>query len=743
MALLLAALAGCNEATGEAPRVAPSARAASTSYCSPNYAVAPLPNTQSGSFDRTTEVCFVVDNPGPLVFNCSNMQGRTVTVNGTPYASSACVGSVTVPNRNGGKYYFDVSAGGLAYASVAFWPGATEPAPGGGCVATLSAGQRWSDRYNLDVTVTGATAWTVRMTLPSPEKMIATWNVAPTWPPPGNVLVARPNGSGNRWGVTIKPNGNWTWPMVTCTSDDPPPLDRLAVNGKDIVNTATGAPVVLQGVTLSGGVWQWDFANPDAGALQTVQYTQGEADFAQVHDWGANVVTLYLNWYWFQDPAGWAWLDRTLDWCRKYRLYVIPSMVVYPAGGWRGGPAFWPDAQAQADLQAFWVEFTRRYEDRTEIVGADVLNEPQGAAPEVYAAYETQLVDAMRAVNPAQIVFIEGEWGNLGQFIDRPGLVYVKHYYEPFYLTAAGFPWIENGQVPDDTSYPGDMVMSKQWVDGQGVDETGDTDVTWRTVELAPFTTPDGADAAAPAFWTSGGSATSEVDLDEVEYAVLRTGSTVWSAWSAVPNGGFEAGGGAQAGYWSFWSQGTPGSAERVQGGASAGSWYAALRGCVQQCEVSLWTSWVGTLGTLPVAPGDQVKLRYRTRFTNMAGGQLTAALFFGRRILEYWDEARLRASVQQQIVQFGEDHQVPMLVGEFSPSYVGARPDALRYLDDLLDILQDDQLHWAYYVYRENWPADRTYLGMYNCPAGVPNGGAGCVFQSDIRDLLITHLRR
>ncbi|MFE9724842.1 polysaccharide deacetylase family protein [Streptomyces sp. NPDC005794] len=97
--------------------------------------------------------------------------------------------------------------------------GGTGGGGNGGCTATVTAGGKWSDRYNLDVSVSvsGSSNWTVTMNVPSPAKVLSTWNTTASYPG-AQVLTARSNGSGNNWGTTIQANGNWTWPTVSCST---------------------------------------------------------------------------------------------------------------------------------------------------------------------------------------------------------------------------------------------------------------------------------------------------------------------------------------------------------------------------------------------------------------------------------------------------------------------------------------------------------------------------------------------
>jgi len=93
-------------------------------------------------------------------------------------------------------------------------PTTPPPTNPGNCNATVSAGQQWGDRFNLNVAVSGASNWVVSLALNGGQSLQNSWNASVSGT--SGTLTARPNGSGNNFGVTIMANGNWTWPTVSC-----------------------------------------------------------------------------------------------------------------------------------------------------------------------------------------------------------------------------------------------------------------------------------------------------------------------------------------------------------------------------------------------------------------------------------------------------------------------------------------------------------------------------------------------
>lgn len=106
-----------------------------------------------------------------------------------------------------------------AYTSVltALNAGAGGGGTGTGCTATYVQGTVFGDRYNSTVNVTGSTSWIVTVTITPPQRISATWSAAVSWDGSGNVMTARPNGSGNSFGFTTMFNGNTTArPALIC-----------------------------------------------------------------------------------------------------------------------------------------------------------------------------------------------------------------------------------------------------------------------------------------------------------------------------------------------------------------------------------------------------------------------------------------------------------------------------------------------------------------------------------------------
>ncbi|MFC7532423.1 polysaccharide deacetylase family protein [Actinoplanes sp. GCM10030250] len=89
--------------------------------------------------------------------------------------------------------------------------------PGGGtgsCTVSVSRGSDWTDRFNVNLSVSGSNTWVVRIALGSGQSLQSSWNASVTGST--GTLTARPSGAGNNFGITVYKNGNNNTPTASC-----------------------------------------------------------------------------------------------------------------------------------------------------------------------------------------------------------------------------------------------------------------------------------------------------------------------------------------------------------------------------------------------------------------------------------------------------------------------------------------------------------------------------------------------
>lgn len=160
-----------------------------------------------------------------------------------------------------------------------------------------------------------------------------------------------------------------------------------------------------------------------------------EADIAFIASTGANVIRLPFHYKLFTDEDymglysaqdGFAIVDRVVEWCRKYDLYVILDMHDAPGGQTGdniddsyGYPWLLVSPESQAKYADIWRRIADHYKNEPQILGYDLLNEP--IAPyfgEDMAMLNSNLkalyrlgFDAIRESDPHHIVMLGGaQW---------------------------------------------------------------------------------------------------------------------------------------------------------------------------------------------------------------------------------------------------------------------------------------------------------------------------------------------
>ena len=153
-----------------------------------------------------------------------------------------------------------------------------------------------------------------------------------------------------------------------------------------------------------------------------------EADIKWLSESGVNTIRLPFDYrllthddYLGRDIHGYKYLDRAIDWCKKYNIYVLLDMHGAPGGqtgdnidNSDGFPWLMVDEGMKQQVCDIWKEIAKRYANNTTVLGYNLLNEPiphyfnnDNLKPNLEPLYK-RITNAIRKVDKNHIVFLGG-----------------------------------------------------------------------------------------------------------------------------------------------------------------------------------------------------------------------------------------------------------------------------------------------------------------------------------------------
>lgn len=184
---------------------------------------------------------------------------------------------------------------------------------------------------------------------------------------------------------------------------------------------------------------------------------------------GMNHVRIPVNYRHFEDDAepmvikesGFGHLDRAIEFCGAKGIYTIIDLHALPGfqnQDWHSdNPThtafFWQHRHFQDRVVNLWEEFARRYCDNPWVAGYNLINEPADPAGVAVRAFYDRLMDAVRAIDPDHVIFLDANRYSIDTSIfdpSWPGVVYAVHDYPaPGQVTAGPYPGVSGGKHYD------------------------------------------------------------------------------------------------------------------------------------------------------------------------------------------------------------------------------------------------------------------------------------------------------
>lgn len=172
-------------------------------------------------------------------------------------------------------------------------------------------------------------------------------------------------------------------------------------------------------------------------------------------------------------------IKAIIDYCAVRNMYVVLDYHrIQPGGGADGSPLQF--GKTLEDFVNFWRMLASEYRDHINIVGADLYNEPHLLQWNEWVDMATLAGNAIHAINPDWIIFVEGAadyngttywWGgNLRGVADKPvvlnlpgKLAYSPHEYGQ--SVSSNQPWLAYDGQPPPAGWPTNVqtIQNANW----------------------------------------------------------------------------------------------------------------------------------------------------------------------------------------------------------------------------------------------------------------------------------------
>ena len=465
----------------------------------------------------------------------------------------------------------------------------------------------------------------------------------------------------------------------------------LRVRGDGIIDAAS-KPVLLQGFNV---------------AFKDFKGVLGESDIRKIADTGANSIRLILEYRDFESSPleynleGFSLLDLILNWCEKYRIYVILDMhlapgiqnphdfVVHRERSYK----FWQSEEHQERFYSLWSEIARRYADRRIIAGYDLLNEGVPPDADEYFNIINRVAKQIRRYDKNHILIVQEailpDRRKMLSLIEDDNTVYSIHFFYPprftFYTTTTD---------RTITTYPGEMVTY-----GGKIGEAATPPVTgssdWRRLVIET-TPPEGAEILMVNVSSDGNHGA--VWFDDVSLEV--DGHPVDLPAPLVPNNSFEID--------------YPGISWNTEGRCAMVTREVSRSGGRSLSFIDCRTPARARSSPIEVKRGVY-SLTAWVKSRDATGDNRISLSWHKRKSIKSIDRKALIERLDYAL-SFKRRYDVPIYVGEFTVHANPSRESVINYLKDILDIMRDNGLHWSYWTYYSEYPGIGIYTG--NAPS-------------------------